>query len=285
MRSLVNFIFKNIHWFLFGLFIYLSVFLIVKNNHFQRSKYLQAIQEVTGYIYSVTNGFYSYFQLKSANADLSQQVAQLETEVYAYRYQIAEMMSHSQQLNNLGLDSLIYSFIPAQVVRNSVSLRENYLTLNKGSNDGIQPNMGVLSTNGIVGVIDNTSAHFSTVISLLNIKYKPNGKIIHKDYDYFGPLVWDGKDTRYTYLTEIPRYVDIEPGDTVVTSGYSSVFPKGIPIGSIVDEHRQQDDNYKSIRIRLFTDFRKLNDVVIVTNRLQEEQQELEERNLNLKSP
>ena len=283
MRNLVNFIFKNIHWLLFGLLVYLSVFLIVKNNQFQRSKYLQAAQEVTGYIYSVTNYLYSYLHLKSANTDLSLRVAQLETEVHIYRSQVAACLSHSNELNALGLDSAIYNFIPAQVVNNSVSLLENYLILDKGSNEGIQRDMGVLSANGIVGVIDNTSPHFSKVISLLNTTYKPNGKIQHVDYDYFGPLVWDGKDAQYTYLTEIPRHVEFEPGDTVVTSGYSTVFPKGIPIGSIVDAQRQQDDNYMSIRIRLFTDFRKLNNVLIVTNRLQQEQQELEERTLNLK--
>jgi len=119
------------------------------------------------------------------------------------------------------------------------------------------------------------------VVSLLNVKWKPNGKIKHNDSS--GPLVWDGKDVRYTYLTEIPHYVDFEPGDTVVTSGYSMVFPKGIPIGAIVDEQKQQDDNYTSIRIRLFTDFHRLNDVIIVSNRFQKEQKELEESTLNPK--
>ena len=285
MRNLVNFIFKNIHWLLFVLFISLSVFLIVKNNQFQRSKYLQAVQEVTGYIYSVTNRFYSYLHLKSANTDLLLRVAQLETEVHSYRRQLADFSSHANECIPLGLDSAVYNFIPAQVVNNKVSLLENYIMLDKGSNDGIQSQMGVLSANGIVGVIVNTSPHFSTAISLLNVQYKPNGKIRHVDSDYFGPLVWDGKDAQYTYLTEIPRHVDFDPGDTVVTSGYSDVFPKGIPIGSIVDAQRQQDDNYMSIRIRLFTDFRKLNDVLIVTNRFQQEQQELEKRTLNLKSP
>ena len=284
MRNLVQFIYKNIHWLLFALLVYLSVFLIVRNNHFQRSKYLQVAQEVSGSVYAVTNRFYSYFQLKSINADLLQQLAQLETEVYDYRYRLTELLNDSKQMHNIRIDSTVYHFTPAQVVKNSIALSENYFQLNKGSSDGIQLNMGVLSSDGIVGVIVSTSPHFSKAISLLNTKYKPNGRIKHDAYDCFGPLVWDGKDIRYTYLTEIPRHVVFQPGDTVVTSGYSAVFPKGIPVGSIVDVQRQQDDNYTSIRIRLFTDFSKLNNVLIVANRFQKEQQELEERTLNTKS-
>ena len=244
---------------------------------------MQAVQEVTGHIYSVTNWFYSYFYLKDINADLLQRVARLETEVYAYRHLFADSLNNSEQIRTLGIDSAIYHFFPAQIVNNSVSRHENYLTINRGSNDGIQPNMGVISADGIVGVILKTSPNFSTAISLLNTQYKPNGRIKHNDHDYFGLLVWDGKDVRYSYLTEIPRHAVFESGDTVVTSGYSAVFPKGIPIGSIVDAQKLQDDNYLSIRIRLFTDFSRLKDVWIVTNRFQKEQQELEERTLNLK--
>ena len=242
------------------------------------------MQEVTGHIYSVTNRFSSYLYLKNTNADLLQRIALLETENYAYRRSFANLLNDSEPFYAGIIDSTIYNFTPAQVVKNSISLQENYLMLDKGSNDGIQPNMGVLSANGIVGVIVNTSSHFSVAISLLNTKYKPNGKIKRDSYDYFGPLVWDGKDVQYTFLTELPRHVVFAIGDTVVTSGYSAIFPQGIPIGSIVeDAQRLQDDNYASIRIRLFTDFNKLNHVLIVSNRFQNEEQELEEQTLNLK--
>jgi rod shape-determining protein MreC len=255
----------------------------VNNNQFQRSKYLQVAREVTGRVYSVTNYFRSYLYLKSANADLLKRLSQLETEVYAYRNYLGTLQSDSSRVDSCIMDSLIYRFIPAKVVNNSVSFLENYITLNKGSDDGVYPDMGVLSVNGngVVGVIRDTSPHFSTVISLLNTKYKLNGKIKHNDY--YGPLEWNGKDTQYSYLTEIPRFAAFEPGDTIVTSGYSTVFPKGIPIGSIVDAQKQRDDNYMSLRIRLFTNFNNLNEVQIVTNRFQKEQKELEERTLNPK--
>jgi len=279
LKNLFHFIFKNIHWLLFCVLICLSFLLIANNNQFQRSKYLQATREVTGRIYSVTNYFHSYFYLKNTNAALMQRMAQLETEIYACQSQSASMQNYLEQVDILGIDSLVYSFIPARVANNSVLHHENYLTLNKGSNDGIQPDMGVLSSNGVVGVVVHTSPHFSTAISLLNTKYKLNGKI--QNSDYFGPLVWDGRDARYIYLTEIPRHVAINSGDTVVTSGYSTVFPKGIPIGTIVGEKKQRDDSYRTIRIKLFTDFNRLNEVLIVTNRLHKEQKDLEERILN----
>jgi rod shape-determining protein MreC len=256
----------------------------VNNHPFQRSKYLQVAQEVTGSVYSVTDRFRSYLYLRSANTDLAQRLAQLETEVYAYRKRLEALQADSNRINHVGMDSLLYRFLPARVVNNSVSHPENYLTLDKGSDDGVRKDMGVLTANGkgVVGVVVNTSPHFSTVISLLNTKYKLNGKIKRNDYN--GPLVWNGKEAQYSYLTEIPRFAVFEPGDTVVTSGYSTVFPQGIPIGAIVDAQRQQDDNYTSLRIRLFTNFNNLSEVLIVANRLQEEQKELEQSTLNQKT-
>ena len=281
MKTLVNFIFKNIHWLLFFVLVYFSIFLIVNNNQFQRSKYLKVAQEVTGSLYSVTNRFQTYLNLRGENTDLLKKIAILETEVYTYRNQLATLHD-SNRTASLRTDSsnvLVYRFIPARVVNNSVSRLENYMTLDKGSEHGVKPDMGVISVNGVVGVITHTSPHFSTVISLLNGKYKPNGKIKHNNY--FGPLVWDGKDPQYTYLTEIPRYVAFERGDTIVTSGYSTVFPEGLPIGSIVDSQKQKDDNFTSIRIQLFTNFSNLNEVLIVTNHLQEEQKTLEDSLVN----
>ncbi|GHT87433.1 cell shape-determining protein MreC [Bacteroidia bacterium] len=284
MRNLFDFIFKNIHWLLFFVLIYFSIFLIVHNNQFQRSKYLVVAQEVTGEFYAVTNGFQAYLNLNSANADLLKRIAQLETDVYTYRNML-EVRSDSNQTAGFVIDSihsLTYRFIPARVVNNSVSKIENYMTLNKGSEDGIERDMGVITANGVVGVIINTSAHFSAVIPVLNPKFKLSCKV--KRNNYGGPLVWDVKDSRYTYLTEIPRYVNFEVGDTIVTSGYSTVFPEGLPVGSIEDSQQQKDDNYTSMKIKLFTNFNNLNEVLIVTNSYRKEQKELEDSILNTKT-
>jgi rod shape-determining protein MreC len=280
LRNLFVFIFKNVHWLLFCIFIYLSVLLIVNNNQFQRSKYLQVMREVTGNIYSVTNRFSAYLYLRSTNTELSERLAKLTAEVYDYRRRLEMLEGDSGRIDGPHTD--LYRFISAQVINNSVSFHENYMTLDKGSDDGIRPDMGVLSPRGVVGVVVSTSPHFSTVISLLNTKYKLNGKLKHNDY--YGPLVWDGRDSQHSYLTEIPRYAEYQAGDTIVTSGYSTVFPKGIPVGAIVEVQRQQDDNYRTLRIRLFTNFNNLREVLIVDNRLQQEQKELEAHTLNLET-
>lgn len=276
MKRLIQFVFRNIHWLLFCIFIYLSVLLIVNNNQFQRSKYLQAMRETTGSVRAATSGISSYLHLKSVNAELAEQLAQLTAEVQDYRLRSGGVPDGGAA--GAAVDSLLYSFIPAKVINNSVALRENYITLNKGALDGIRADMGVLSPSGVVGVVVNTSPHFSTVISLLNTKYRLNGKI--RQNDYYGPLMWDGKDPQFSFLTEIPRYADYQIGDTIVTSGYSTVFPQGIPVGAIVEVRKQRDDNYRSLRIRLFTNFSNLSEVMVVANRLQKEQKELEEQTM-----
>ncbi|KAA6302606.1 MAG: Cell shape-determining protein MreC [Candidatus Ordinivivax streblomastigis] len=277
MRNLVNFIVKNIHWLFFFILLSISVLLINQNNQFQRSKYLSAARELTGNIHSVTNELHSYLNLKTENEALTAKISKLETEVFFYQ-RLLDTMKDSTQTTSLVLEAnseLIYRFLPAKIVNNSVSNIENYMTLNKGSDDGIQADMGVLTGRGAVaGVVVLTSPHFSEVISVLNPKFKLSCKI--KKNNYIGPLVWDGKDSRYTYLTELPRHVDFAIGDTIVTSGYSAIFPAGIPVGSIVSAKKQRDDNYTSIKVKLYADLNKLNDVVIVQNSYQQEQQDLQ---------
>jgi rod shape-determining protein MreC len=215
--------------------------------------------------------------LNSANADLLKRVADLETELYAVK-RTFELSSDSVQTGRMMLDSatvFTYQFLPARVVNNTVSLDDNYLTIDKGYEDGIEEDMGVISENGIVGVIMKTSPRFSIVISVLNSKFRLSCKVRYNNY--IGPLVWDGKDSRYTYLTELPRHVDFAAGDTIVTSGYSAVFPEGLPVGSIVSFQKQRDDNYTSLKIRLFTNFNTLRNVLIVKNKYQKEQRKLQE--------
>ena len=276
MRNLFNFILKSVHWLLFLLLIFLSVFFIVKNNQFQRSKYLLVVQDVAGRVHSVTNTLQSYLNLKEANTQLLNRIAELETELHAY-HNAFDHLSDSAQTKSIKIDSLnslVYQFVPARVVYNSVSRLENYMTLNKGSLDGIEQDMGVISANGIVGVVMKTSAYFSLVIPVLNPKFRLSCMVERNNY--FGPLVWDGKDVQYTYLTELPRHVDFEVGDTIVTSFYSGIFPAGLPVGEIVDSQKQKDDNYNSLKIRLFTNFNTLSEVMIVTNSYQKEQNELQ---------
>jgi rod shape-determining protein MreC len=252
--------------------------LIVNNSRFQRSKYLAVAQEVTGSLYSVSSKVEAHMNLKNKNFDLLKRIAELENTVYAYERQL-ELLRDTNNTKKIEIDpihSLIYTFIPAKVVYNNVSRQENYITLNKGSNDGIEIDMGVISSTGIVGVTIAVSPHFSLVISVLNSKFHLSCKV--KNNDYSGPLVWDGKDPRYTYLQELPRHVNYEINDTVITSGYSAIFPAGLPVGKVVDSRKQKNDDYTSLKIELFTNFHTLTEALIVRNIYREEQLNLQKK-------
>lgn len=261
---------------LFIFLLFMSIMLIVNNNRFQRSKYLAAAQEVTGQFYAVTGSFYAYTNLKSTNEDMMHRIAELEYQIYDYRQalNLADDTVRSGGINIDSSDDQIYQWLPAKIINSSISKLDNYLTLDKGAQDSIQPDMGVVSSRGIVGVVMSTSSHFSRVIPVLNEKFQLNCMV--KNSNAFGPLVWNGGDPRYTYLTELPRHVTFEVGDTIVTSGYSAVFPPGLLVGTISDFERQTDDNYNTLKVKLFTDFSTLSDVMIVKNKYQQEQKKLE---------
>ncbi|MDR0799743.1 MAG: rod shape-determining protein MreC, partial [Dysgonamonadaceae bacterium] len=198
-----------------------------------------------------------------------------ETIVYADKKQLELLRdtSFAKRGETDSLRAVIYRFMPAHVVYNSIANAENYITLDKGADDGIREDMGVMSPNGIVGVVMSVSPHFSLVIPVLNPKFRLSCKT--KNSNYFGSLVWDGGDPRYTYLQELPRHVEFDLSDTIVTSGYSTIFPEGLLVGTIVDSQKQKNDNYNSVKIKLFTNFTTLTDVLIITNRLQGEQRNL----------
>lgn len=271
MKNLINFILRNVHWLLFFLLLGFSVVLIVQNNQFQRSRFLSFFREISGRVYSVSNSVYAYVDLRRSNAELLDQLARLQVESDYYEGKYKEVMLNAALPEET---DFTINYIPAFVVKNQINNVENYITINKGSNDGVERGMGVVSVRGIAGVVLNVSSHFSTIIPLLNSSFRTSCKIKHQDY--FGPLIWDGKDPRYSYLVELPRYEVYEIGDTIVTSGHSVVFPEGIPVGIVVDSHQDKLDEYTSLKVELFTNFANLRELMVVNNHLREEQEQLE---------
>lgn len=272
MRELLSFIQKNVHWLLLLLLVILSIILIINNNQFQRSKYLLVAHEVTGRIQSVTSGVQSYINLNSENELLLNRIAVLEKDNSIYKEKIEQLanLSSSEIGNSDEPYTSGYNFIPARVVYNSISKAENYIVINKGSNDGVKADMGIMSPAGIIGVIMESSPNYSIAISILNPKFQLSCKI--KGKNYFGPLIWNGKDAQYTNLENLPRHAEINIGDTIVTSGFSAFFPEELPVGIIVDSQKQKNDNYNSAKVKLFTDFNTLNNVLIIENKHREEQ-------------
>ncbi len=276
MRTLFAFLAKNTHWLLFVLLVVLSIVLIVKNNDFQQSKYVAIENDIVGTVYSATHSITSYIRLKAINEDLLENTARLESRIQYLENQIGIMKDSTiakEIINRIDVDSFyLYNFTMAKVVNNNIAKFDNLITLNKGATDGIVPGMGVFSGGGVVGAVMIVSEHYSVAMSVLNSKSRLSCKI--KNSNYFGSLRWNGESIRYAYLEELPGHAIFQTGDTIVTSDYSSLFPEGILVGTIVGQQPKGD--LTSLKILLSTDFGALNDVLIVNRKNNEEQQQLE---------
>lgn len=279
MRNLLNFLLKYNHWFLFILLEVISFVLLFRFNHYQHSVYFSSANVVAGKVYEVSGGITSYFHLKSVNEDLLDRIMELEQQNRNLENALVKHLSDSTELNSIrNLSDTDYEIFKARVINNSLNLVDNYITLNRGSKDGIRPEMGVVDGNGVVGIVYETSSHYSRVISVLNSKSSISCKIVGSEY--FGYLKWEYGDVRYAYLKDLPRHAEFNLGDTVVTSGYSTVFPEGIMIGTVDDMADSNDGLSYLLKVKLATDFGKVSEVRVIARTGQREQKELEQKSL-----
>ena len=167
-----------------------------------------------------------------------------------------------------------YSFIMAKVINNSITRRNNYLTLDKGSLLGVKPEMGVVTSQGVVGIVKNVSEHFCTVMSVLHKDTRIGARF--KNNNYFGSLAWEGTDPKTAVLKDIAKHVIFKTGDTVVTTSYSAVFPENILIGTVQSSEIKPGENFYNIQIKLSTNFSNLTYVYVVNNIFKSEQREME---------
>lgn len=271
MRNLIRFISRHSFLFLFLLLEAFAFFLIVQSNFYQRTKFLDASNVVVGNIYGAFNNVTDYFELKNVNEELALENAKLRSRSIQ---SMIKVFGKNIQINDT-IYRQRYVYTSAEVINNSVNKRSNYITLNRGKFHGVEQGMGVISPDGAVGIVKNASEHFSVVLSLLH-KDSKTSAIIKKN-GYFGSLTWPGDKYRYGKLQDVPNHVDIEKGDSVITSGYSAVFPKGIFLGTISDFTLPQGSNFYNIDIEYGTDFKRLSHVYIVKNILKQEQKQIEE--------
>lgn len=271
MRNLFDILLRYSRWIVFTFYVVLScVLLFDGDNPYQHHVYLTSANDVTSSVFRFTNNITSYFHLRDINEELQRQNANLELEVMALKDKIkeydarmyADTMSRQPELSD-------YEFIIAHVISNSIAKPRNYITIDKGATDGVKPEMGVIDQNGIIGIVDVVGEHNSRVISLLNSNFRLSCKV--KKNDYFGSLVWDGKNSYEAVVEELPRHAKISQGDTIVTSGYSAVFPEGVSIGVISGFENSDNTNFYTIRVKLFTDFAKLSTVKVIINKQYDE--------------
>ncbi|MBF0575353.1 rod shape-determining protein MreC [Dysgonomonas sp. GY617] len=272
MRNLIAFLIKNSSWFLFILLEILCFYFIFQYNSFQRSVYLNSSNEIVGRVYAISGEVTSYFGLKETNQDLLLRNAELQNKVLQLESHIHDRNTDSLKTQAIVLDSIPnkhFEFIISRVINNSISQIENYITINKGSNEGVHNEMGVVSQQGIVGIVRAVSPNYSVVQTIINPKTSLNCKV--KGSNNPGTLAWDGTDYRYTNLEGFPRFEKFAVGDTIITSGNSGIFPEGIIVGVVEDSKNQSDDNFLTLKIRLSTDFSSLKDVLIIKNNDREE--------------
>lgn len=277
MRNLLNFLLKYNYWFLFILLEVASFVLLFRFNHFQQSVFFSSANVVAGKVFEVSGGVSSYFHLKSVNEDLLDRNMQLEQQITNLERALLEHGVDSAEMSSIrNLPRTEYELFKARVINNSLNQVDNYITLDKGSKDGIRPEMGVVDGNGVVGIVYDTSPHYSVVISILNSKSSISCKIVGSEY--FGYLKWEHGDSQYAYLKDLPRHAEFNLGDTVVTSGYSTVFPEGIVVGTVDDMSDSNDGLSYLLKVKLATNFGKVSDVRVIAKNGREEQKELEQR-------
>jgi len=258
MQQIINFIirYKN---FLLSLLLFSIAFVFTIQTHsYHRSKFFNSANFLTGGIYNSINNLTGYLSLKSQNQVLAEENSRLKMLLFN-----SENKKDSTYLDTVSYAGT-YKFELANVIRNTYSGANNVLLLNRGSADGVKPDLGVISSKGIIGIIDGTSKHYATVISVLNTVNKISAQL--KKTNHFGTLSWDAKSPYFVQLIDIPKVAPIKKGDTIITSGRSSIFPKGIPIGIIESYKLDAAENYFEINIKLFNDMTNLEHVFTIEN-------------------
>ena len=273
MRLLFLLLWRNNFTLFFLLLQAICIYLLIRNSRFQQASVLNATNKVVTTTMEGVNYVREYIHLRDNNNALAEENARLRgmlKEAYYSEDSVTVFVN-----DTIGFQQ--YSYLPAHVINNSIHHRNNFITLDKGSSEGVQPDQAVITTNGVVGIVNHVSEHYCTVMSLLHKDIKVSAMIQHSAF--YGSLVWDGENPDYVYLNEIDKTVPVHKGDTIETTAFSKIFPSGILIGKVDEAKIEPGSPFYKIRIRLSMSFRNLSHVYITRNKLYDEQKALEEKN------
>lgn len=276
MRNLIEFLKKYSYWFVFLLLEGVSLMLMFQFNNYQGSVWFTSANYISGFAYEMDSKIGSFFSLGTVNGQLTERNIALEQEVAMLREQLYEerLKNDSTLADSVRMPVLSqYKLISAKVISNSIDKADNFITLDKGVYDGVGPDMAVACGNGVVGNVFMASGHYSVVIPVLSTKSNISCAILNKRY--FGYLRWRGGASDVAYVDGIPRHAKFEIGDTIVTSGYSSMFPAGILVGRIIDSEDSDDGLSYKLKVKLSTDFGRLRDVCVIDDKAVREELEL----------
>lgn len=274
MQQIINFIIRNKNNILFFLLLAFSLFLTIQSHSFQKSKFISSANFFTGGIYSWTSDMKLYFNLEEYNQRLLEENKNLKTRLATFNdtLQVREFIDSTSY-------NQIYKYKIAEVINNNYAKMDNYLTINRGTKAGLKPDMGVITSKGIVGIVEKVSPNYATVITILNSNSKINAQL--SKTNHFGSLVWNGKDPNVVQLIDVPALAPVKKGDSIITGGRSLIFPKGIPIGQIEDFNLDISESYFTIDVRLFNDMTNIGYVYLIENTSSEEISELQNQSID----
>lgn len=269
MKEIIKLILKYHFTIIFILLEIVSFSLIIRHNEYQREIFSESASTLFGNISSTITSIKDYFRLKEMNESLANENILLKNRLEKYEF-LRDTIIHGTVVQ----DSIpVYEYIGAKQVNATYNRTKNYITLNQGRKNGLQKEMAVCTPEGIVGLIQDLSDHFAVVIPLINVDSRISAKI--KKNNYYGSLQWDGNDYAYSYLNDIPYHVEVNAGDTIVTSGLSKIFPEGIVVG-YVESVDKETANFLKIKVKLAVDFKRINHVYVILNNKKNEQTSLE---------
>jgi len=275
MREIIRFLERFNFLILFIFLEIISINLLIKHNYVHQYKTNYILSSLRNNILKISDKINEYTRLKKENRYLIEE----NNKLYKYYtfYQYYEPFD-SSNINNIFSNKIILEFIPAHVVNITTNNQYNYITLKAGKKEGITKEMAIISHEGLVGHTIEVSDYFSIVLPIININYQVSAKL--KKNNYSGVLTWDGKNYQYAVLKDIPIHANVKIGDTIVTSGFSTIYPEGILIG-IVNNISTEEGIFLNIKIKLSTDFKKLCNVQIIKYPLKNEQKLLEQKYYN----
>jgi rod shape-determining protein MreC len=273
MQQIIKFLQKYRYFILFLLLEFIAIAFTIQSHSFHTSKFVNSANSITGGVYKKANLINQFFNLEIENERLLEENTRLKNLLSLKPIQLGSTY-------NTIIDTTLYfqryNYLGAKIYTNSYSRRNNILMINKGLKDGVQPEMGVETSRGIIGVTKSVSKNYSTVISILNEYSKINVKSLNNDH--YGTLTWDGKDYKTAQLQDLPRQARIKIGDTIITGGKSTIFPEGKLVGTIKD-FEIKNNTFKTINITLFNDMSSLSNVNVIKNLHKKEIQQLESTN------
>lgn len=265
MRNLLDFLSRHNHWFVFVLLEVISAVLLFRYNSYQVSVWFSSANAVSGKLFEWNSAVGQYFSLIDVNEQLTQRNIYLEREVEQLSEKLRTATRDSSLVEKMQKNVIAgLQTIPAKVVSSSLDKANNFITIDKGSLDGVKKDMGVICGTGVVGIVYLTSDHYSVIIPVLSQQSSISCAI--KGRGYFGYLKWTGGSPASAYVDDIPRHAHFKLGEYVVTSGYSSVFPPGIFVGRIKHVYNSENGMSYRLKVDLSTDFTRLRDVCVIND-------------------